>query len=386
MGTGTTTDTTTLYRHKAESLEAFAGGIAHDFNNLLMGVTGNLELALKDLPPDSPTRRRLDQAYAAAQRATDLTRQLLTYSGKGRFLKQPVNLNDLVADTNLPATVHRRLDPQLPDISADPEQLRQVIQHLYLNASEAGGAVTISTGIQRCDAAFLSQSRLPPPPPGAFLYLDVTDAGCGMDKATVQRAFDPFFSTKGTGRGLGLSTVLGTVRAHGGALLLRSEPGKGTAVRVLLPLTSQDPETSTQTLELVVTPPSATKADTVLIVDDEEVIRLLCTAMVEQLGYQPLCAVDGLDGVEKFRANATRIACVILDLTMPRMDGMTALIEMRRIKPDVKVILSSGYDAQEATQRFVGHGVAGFLQKPYRLEALQAMMERVAVAPVEPKQ
>ena len=372
-----------LIRPHAKSLEVFAAGIAHDFNNLLMGVTGNLELTLQELPADSPLRRRLEAALRSAERATDLTKQMLAYCGKGRYVIQPVNLTKLVTEMDLPATVMRRVDGKLPEIQSDPDQTRQIIRNLVMNASEAGAtSIVITTGVRRFEADVLRQSRLPAPPAGEFVFVEVADNGSGMSPDTLLHMFDPFFSTKGPSRGLGLSTVLGIVRAHGGAIVAKSQPGQGTAVRVLFPLVQLDPAASCRTVEFMIAPATEKPgADTVLVVDDEEVIRLLCADMVERLGYKSVTAVDGQEGVEIFRHDPRRIACVLLDLTMPRMDGMTALIEMRKIRPDVKVILSTGYDAQEATQRFVGHGLAGYLQKPYRQDALRAMVERVLAAP-----
>jgi len=237
-----------LEAQKLESLGVLAGGVAHDFNNLLMAMLGNLELAARDLSPVSPARPRLEAATAAARRAAEVTRQMLAYSGRGGFKLAGLDLNELVGENvhllrdllSAGATLELRLAPGVAPIEADSGQVRQVIVNLVTNAAEAlgdrPGVITLTTGSVRCDAACLAASRLDPkPPPGLFTWLEVADTGCGMDEETRKRIFEPFFSTKFTGRGLGLAAVIGIVRGHGGAILLDSAPGQGTTVRVLLP-------------------------------------------------------------------------------------------------------------------------------------------------------
>jgi len=383
-----------LHAQKLESLGVLAGGIAHDFNNLLMAILGNLELGLRDLSPVSPARPRIDAADQAARRAADLTRQMLAYSGRGKFLIGRVDLNELVEEnvhllrTSIPRTVtlNLHLDRALPVVEADAGQLQQVIMNLITNAAEAigdnPGVVALSTGVRDCDGSYLGRSRLDETPPaGCYAYFEVTDSGCGMDQETQQRMFDPFFTTKFTGRGLGLPAVFGIVRGHGGAIMLDSAAGKGTTIRVLFPaaeaaLGAVAPAAGAPAGVAAEAPPG-TGRGTILIVDDEEMVLQPCAAMVESMGFAVLTAVDGEQAVEVVRRHGAEIRAIILDLTMPKLDGVGALERILRIEPGAKVILSSGYDEAEATGRVAKEGLAGFIRKPYHLEQLQSTLERV---------
>ncbi len=382
-----------LHAQKLESLGVLAGGIAHDFNNLLMAMLGNLELALRELSPVSPVRSRLDAAGHAARRAADLTRQMLAYSGRGKFLVGRVDLNELVREnvhllrTSIPRTVtlNLHLDSVLPAVEADAGQIQQVTMNLITNAAEAiggePGVVALSTGVKDCDGSYLSRSCLDElAPAGRYAYLEVTDNGCGMDEDTRKRMFDPFFTTKFTGRGLGLPAVFGIVRGHGGAILLDSAPGKGTTIRVLFPAFAGAPgvaDPAERASDDVVEAAPGTGKGTILIADDEEMVLQACAAMVGSMGYAVLTAEDGEQAVEVVRRHGTGIRAIILDLTMPKLDGVAALERILRIEPDAKVILSSGYDEAEATRRVAKERLAGFIRKPYRLEQLQSTLERV---------
>ncbi len=372
---------------KLESLAVLAGGIAHDFNNLLMGVLGNAELALTRLPPESPVRDLVKRIERAAVRAADLAGQMLAYSGRGQFLVEELDLNELVRETAflLESSISRKvacrynLAPALPPVEADPTQIRQVLMNLVTNASEAigdrEGAVTISTGVVWADRDYLTSTYLDEDlPEGFYVYVEVSDTGCGMDPETQKRIFDPFFSTKFTGRGLGLAAVLGIVRGHRGAIKVYSEPGKGSTFKVLLPCANRPGAGRRQP------PPSAvggiewSGSGTVLVVDDEEAVRSLARTALEERGLRVLTAADGREAVDVFRRHAGEIDLVVLDMTMPGMGGEETFGELRRIRPDVRVILSSGYNEQEAVNRFAGKGLAGFLHKPYRPSEL---VERV---------
>ena len=383
-----------LHSQKLESLGVMAGGIAHDFNNLLMAILGNLDLARLDLSLGSRSRPFIDQALVAARRAADLTNQMLAYSGKGRFDLKPFDLSELVremahllkASISKTVTLNLQMNSDLPSIVADPSQIQQIIMNLIVNASEAigehPGVVAISTGSLDCDQAYLQMSRLKEKPaPGAYVFIEVSDTGCGMDEETKDRLFDPFFTTKFTGRGLGMAAVLGIVSGHKGAIMVESEPGKGATIRVMFPASDGEkpvkgkkPGVSAMEGEDVAMGPIS---GTVLVADDEDMVRDLCKSMIERLGYKVITASDGEEAVKIFRENAPEIVCVILDLTMPKLDGMGAFDELRHIKADVKVILSSGYDEQEATGRFIGKGLAGFIKKPYQLSILRAELGRV---------
>jgi len=382
-----------LQAQKLESLGLLAGGIAHDFNNLLVGILGNAGLALAELPPESPARRSVEEVEATARRAADLVRQMLAYSGKGRFIVRRLNLNTLVEEmTHLlqisigkSAVLKYNFATNLPSVEADATQLRQIIMNLVINASEAiddrSGVITVSTGMMRADRAYLTETYLSPDlPEGDYVYLEVSDTGGGMDQATRERIFDPFFTTKFTGRGLGLAAVLGIVRGHNGAIKVYSEPGRGTTFKVLFPCVDAPADS-----ESPAPPPGVewTAKGTVLIVDDEETVRTVTARAVERLGFKALLAADGREGVDLFRANAGQIVCVVLDMTMPHLNGEEAFREIRRIDPDARVILMSGYNEQHATNSFAGKGLAGFLQKPYQLAALrEALREAITRDPL----
>jgi two-component system cell cycle sensor histidine kinase/response regulator CckA len=371
---------------KLESLGVLAGGIAHDFNNLLMAILGHADLALMGLSPVSPARASLDEIVKASRRAAELCRQMLAYSGRGRFVVQTLDLAEVVREmshmlevsVSKKATLFYDFPPGLPGLEADAAQLRQVIMNLVLNASEAigerGGLVAIATGAMQCDRAYLTGTWLHEEiPEGLYVFLEVIDTGCGMDAATRTRIFDPFFTTKFTGRGLGLAAALGIVRGHKGAIKVNSEPGKGSTFRVLFPALRRSAEEAVPETA----PASGWRgAETILLVDDEESIRSMGAQMLQRLGFTVLMAADGREALEVFRAHEAAIALVLLDLTMPHMDGVEAFRELRRLREDVRVIISSGYSEQEVTQRFVGKGLAGFIQKPYRSDALAAVLRR----------
>ncbi|MFH1035440.1 MAG: PAS domain S-box protein [Pseudomonadota bacterium] len=373
------------HAQKLESLGVLAGGIAHDFNNLLVSMLGNAELALLDLPPESPVRGRLTDLREIAIRASELSAQMLAYSGKGRFLVESLNLNRLVDEMAhlLRVSIAKNVvlkysfHPDLPLVQADPSQLRQVIMNLIINASEAigerSGVVTLSTGVTQVDHRYLRDTFVNDElPEGFYVYVEVSDTGCGMDPQTRLRIFDPFYTTKFTGRGLGLSAVLGIVRGHRGAIKVYSEPGRGTSFKVLLPCSQE--QNGLETVEPFPESQASTTGGLVLVVDDEESVRTMTQMMLERSGYQAITAADGREGVELFKQRHGELAAVILDMTMPHMNGEEAFGEMRRLAPSVPVILASGYNQQDATNRFSGKGLAGFLQKPFRLKELREKM------------
>jgi PAS domain S-box-containing protein len=383
-----------LHTQKLESLGILAGGIAHDFNNLLMTIMGNLDLALMKLPPPSPVRENIEHALQAAQRSANLTGQMLAYSGKGMFIVKKMNLSELVEDIahllrttiTKSSTLRLNLQKKIPDIDADPGQIQQIIMNLITNASEAigesTGVITLSTYVRDCDEEYLSHSRLDKKPlPGRFVCLEVSDTGSGMDANTMQLLFDPFFTTKTMGRGLGMSAMLGIMRSHRGAIVVDSVLGLGSTITVLFPAVvksedingpakSEDAGVETEHL-------AAQHRGTVLLVDDEELVLVVCKEMLVNLGFSALTAENGLEAVEIIKKQAADIDCVILDLSMPKMDGLAAFREIIRIKPDAKVILSSGYNEQDASSRFPDKKLAGFIQKPYTLNNLRSALDRV---------
>jgi nitrogen-specific signal transduction histidine kinase len=377
---------------KMESLGVLAGGIAHDFNNLLMAVLGHAELALDEISPMSPARGNLTEIATAARRAADLCRQMLAYAGRASFALERVGLRELVEEMahllktaiSKKAILNLNLERGLPPIEADPSQIRQIVMNLIINASEAigdrSGVITVSVGATRCDDEYLRKTELRDDlAPGLYVHLEVTDTGSGMDAQTRSRIFEPFFSTKFTGRGLGLAAVLGIVRAHKGALKVYSEPGKGTTFKILFPALTEGQD-ATRPSE------SSPLADwrgkgTILLVDDEESLIALGGRMLEHLGFTVLTAADGLQAVELYRERGKEIDLVLMDLTMPHMDGAKAFGELRRLNPDVRVVLASGYSHEDVAARFAGKGLSGVLQKPYTLFKLRESLAGLMPGP-----
>lgn len=375
---------------KLESLGVLAGGIAHDFNNLLVGMLGNASLVMRELPPETRAFEFVSRIEEAARRAAELTRQMLAYSGKGTFVTEQIDISNhvmhlthlLEVSISKSAVLKFSLSEHLPAVECDVAQFTQVVMNLIINASDAigerSGVIHVSTGLTRVNKAYLADTLLDEDlPEGYYVYLEVSDTGSGMDDATKRKIFDPFFTTKFTGRGLGLAAVLGIIRGHRGAIKVYSEVGKGTSMKVLLP-TPHDPlaleykESSTDG--------GANREERegmsgcVLVVDDEETVRSVAQMMVEAIGMKAIAATDGKHGVEVFERRHAEIDIVLLDMTMPRMNGQEAFAAMRAIKPDVRVVLSSGYNEQDATDRFSGKGLAGFLQKPFDLAALEQVL------------
>ena len=314
-----------LHAQKLESLGVLAGGIAHDFNNIIMAIMGNADLALMRINKESPAVDNLRRIEQAAARAADLAKQMLAYSGKGKFVIEHIDLSRLVEEMlhmlevsiSKKALLRFNLTTPLPTVEADATQLRQIIMNLVINASEAigdrSGVIAITTGCLECSENDLQDAWLGDPiPEGLYVFLEVADTGCGMDSETLAKLFDPFFTTKFTGRGLGMAAVLGIVRGHKGAIKVYSEPGKGTTFKVLLPAVDRPAEMfngQDHTGEWK-------GSGTVLLVDDEETVRAIGSEMLREFGFQVVTAEDGRDAVEVFKSRSD-IDFVILDLTMP---------------------------------------------------------------------
>jgi two-component system cell cycle sensor histidine kinase/response regulator CckA len=376
------------HAQKLESLGVLAGGIAHDFNNLLMGIMGNADLALHVLSSEDPARMHLLEIDKTALRAAELAKQMLAYSGRGRFLIEHINLNALVEETGhlLEVSISKKailkfnLAEELPNFRGDPTQVGQVVMNLITNASEAigdsGGDIVLTTGTKTCDREYLDSvndvllaSLDEPLKGGQYVYMEVSDSGCGMVAGTTDMIFDPFFTTKFTGRGLGMSSVLGIICGHKGAIEVESEVGEGTTFRVLFPVNDAK-DTAPASKKIAIEPTIWKGTGTVLIVDDEESVRTVAKGMLGVLGFDTLEAPDGCRALEIFRENVETITCVLLDFKMPHMDGVETFREMRRISPTVKAILCSGFNETDSTER-LDEGIAGFLQKPYRMAALK---------------
>lgn len=357
---------------KLESLGVLAGGVAHDFNNLLTGIMGNISLAIDQLKTGADVSPHLANALHASERAAYLTRQMLAYAGKGQFVVEYVDLASALHEAirlvrgSIPDNVQMEYDfgSSICCIRADPTQLQQVAMNVILNAAEAAGerggivqvrlttrAVEPAEAPARCDVGQLT--------PGRYGVLEVHDTGPGIDPAIRSRIFDPFFTTKFAGRGLGLASTGGIVRLMNGAICVESEPGRGTAFRIFLPLT--------RTSDASAGPSSQ---PSILIVDDEEVVRQVASAMLRGRGYEVTLAENGRQAVNLFRQRDGGFTLVLLDLTMPVMGGPEAIREIKAIRPDVPVIVSTGLTEETAMRRFAGAEIAGFIQKPYTLNTL----------------
>jgi PAS domain S-box-containing protein len=373
---------------KLESIGLLAGGVAHDFNNLLTGILGNASLLLELVPADRRLRGLLENVVVASERAADLTRQLLAYSGKGRYFVEPVDLSELVRDigaliqSSIPKKVALELDlaDSLPLAEVDPTQIRQLVMNLVLNGAEAigedrTGAVRVSTFFQPVDEVYLAsvEFQLNGIAPGDYVAVRVTDDGCGMDDAVRQRIFDPFFTTKFTGRGLGLAAALGIVRGHHGAIRIQSAPGRGSTFEILIPARAgarkRKARAGAVTGEL-------RGKGTVLVIDDEDTVRNAAKMALERYGYIALAARDGREGVRVFRKHQGKINAVLLDMMMPVMGGEEALRELSALWPSTPIVGSSGYSEALAKRRFGDKGLAAFLQKPYTPQALAECIKR----------
>jgi PAS domain S-box-containing protein len=371
---------------KLESLGVLAGGIAHDFNNLLAAILGNVSLANMQLAADAPVRPYLQSVEVVAQRAAELCKQMLAYAGRGRFVVQLINVNTIINEmanllrVSIGKGVNLRFDlaPALPLVSADATQIRQVVMNLILNASEAvgdrTGAICLSTGLTRMTRAQLAQTVLAPDlPDGDYAFLEVTDTGCGMDAETLARIFDPFFSTKFTGRGLGLAAVLGIVRGHRGAINVESTPGRGSTFRVCLPCGPVGPP------ELPAQAPARPRLQgTILLVDDDETLRTVEARLLEANGLRVLLAGNGREGIEVLKAHAADVRVVLLDMGMPGLSTEETYRAMEDVRPGLPMVLLSGYDQQERASQRGDRARTRFLQKPCPpqalLDALTALM------------
>jgi signal transduction histidine kinase len=373
------------HTQRLESVGLLAGGIAHDFNNLLTGVLGNTTLVLESTSESSPHRAPLERVVKAAEQAAHLTRQLLAYAGKGQFVIEPLNLDEVIRNilpllrVSTPRHVDLRLSlhDRLPLIRADRGQMQQLIMNLVINAGEAipgdsHGYVIVTTRVEAVSADDLAQANIRDSAgPGAYVRLEVRDNGAGMDRETQARIFDPFFSTKFTGRGLGLSAVMGIVRGHDGALHVASALGAGSTFTVHLPLAAN---------QQAVAPARSEGKPRALVIDDERTVRQTCRAMLERCGFDVLLAENGKEGIDSFTAFADQIALVLLDLAMPVMDGERTLDKIRQISPDLPIVLMTGGSELLAMERFAESGATEFLTKPFQHGQLQRAIERATRA------
>jgi PAS domain S-box-containing protein len=372
---------------KMESLAVLAGGVAHDFNNIMMGVIGSAQLSLMRLSSDSDVRPLIEQVESSAWRAANLAQQMLAYAGRGRFVNENVDLSAVVRDMRglLASSVSKKtrivydLTDPLPALEGDPVQVEQIAMNLVLNASEAleerDGTVTVTTAVRGMGRSELASRFLPGDrEPGAYVILEVRDTGIGMDEQTRARVFDPFYSTKFTGRGLGLAAVLGIVRGHGGAIAVESTPGKGTTFTVALPADSSATTAEPQPESPSHAARASADSALVLIADDDEMVRRNARTALELAGYTTLVAEDGHKALELFQRNADEVDLLLLDMMMPGLGGDEVYAAVRNTRPDVPVILCSGYDEGivDSSELVSGRDGISFLHKPYALREMVA--------------
>jgi PAS domain S-box-containing protein len=376
---------------KAESLGRMAGAIAHHFNNQLQVVMGNLEMAIDDLPRGSITLKRLIEALKAARKAAEVSGLMLIYLGQKSGTHVPLDLSeacrqslillraavpkDMILKASFPSTG--------PIIRANAGQIQQVLTNLVTNAWEATGEShgAIGLTVKSISQTNISASNRFPidwqPQESVYACLEVADAGCGIVYKDIEKLFDPFFTNKFTGRGMGLSVVLGIVRAHNGGITVESVSGRGSAFRVFFPVSAEavphQPDKAAQI-------PEMKGSGTVLLVEDEEMVREIGATMLTHLGFRVIEAKDGVEAVEVFRQHQGQIRCVLSDLTMPRMDGWETLTALRRLSPDIPVILSSGYDEAQVMAEKHPELPDAFLGKPYKIKGLQETINRVLAA------
>ena len=372
-----------LAAQKLESLGVLAGGIAHDFNNILTVVLGNASLVRAQLGPGHACHPKLEQIENAGRRAADLCLQMLAYAGKGQVAADRVNLSELVRGTAslLEVTISKKtklelqLSGGLPPVLADVTQLRQIAMNLVINAADAigekPGRITVTTYVRAADAAVLHGALGHPDlPAGTYVGLEVADNGSGMTPETLARIFEPFFTTKFSGRGLGLSAVLGIVQSHCGALYVESQPGVGSTFRLLLPATQGDAVVSVAPFSLAAA--AIRLRGTVLMVDDEAAIRSITTAVLEAHGARVLAATNGEEALALVRSQGDDISLILLDMTMPGLSGEETLCRLRELNARVPVVIMSGYSESETMKRSANLGVSGFIQKPFEIEPLLA--------------
>jgi hemerythrin-like metal-binding protein len=378
-----------LEGQKLEALGILAGGLAHDFNNLLGAMAGTVELAKLETGRVGPVQRHLEALEALVNRSSTLVQQILAYSGKGKVQILALDLNRQVqemarlmrASLSRKAALRVETDAQLLVMRGDVPQIQQVIMNLVMNASEAveveSGVITVRTGAEVLDAASIEQTfKGQGLAPGSYIYLEVIDNGPGMPPAVQARIFDPFFTTKFTGRGLGLSAIHGIVRSHGGGIRVSSEPWKGTSFKLVFPAITEAPAALPEAHPFTESLDGYQGSGTILVVDDEDPLRTVAVKALQLVGFETLEARDGLEALQVFEGNQVRIRLVLMDLTMPRMDGEEAYRALRRSGVLVPVILSSGFSEHDVLHHFRGRGIAGFLQKPYRLQVLLAMVRK----------
>lgn len=370
---------------KLESLEVLAGGIAHDFNNLLTGMLGYASLAQMELPADSPVKEMIHEIEKAAQRAADLSRQMLAYSGKGKFIIETIRLDELVVEmagllktiVSTKAQLHMVTEPVV--IEGDATQIRQVVMNLITNAADAihgEGYIALRTGKRHYSTSDLANMMIQGPlPAGEYAFLEVQDNGTGMTDEVKSRIFDPFFTTKFTGRGLGLASVLGIVRGHRGTIAVESRAGSGTLFRVLLPISSTKAQAA---VTAIVSQTTDLQQGTILVIEDDPNVLNFVEFVLEKAGYDVVSTTESSQAGPLFEKHSSKIRAAVIDLTMPGMNGIELAQQLRSICASLPILIISGYTQEEVAPRFSGMSISGFLQKPFRAHDLLNSLQRLA--------
>ncbi|MGB5984650.1 MAG: ATP-binding protein, partial [Desulfobacterales bacterium] len=369
------------FGQRMEAIGTLAGGIAHNFNNLLMGIQGNSTLMMLDSDPEHPNYKRILNIEKHIQSGSRLTRQLIGYAREGKYQVQAIDLNHVIREiaeafilSQKRAQINFHLDPLLPGMLADRGQLEQVLMNLLVNAVDAmpdGGQITIDTHRIHHDELTGKPYQ---PAPGQYICLSVSDTGSGMDEATRKRVFEPFFTTKGLdrGSGLGLASCYGIIKAHGGYIDVESQPGQGSCFTIYFPGTDQPVDAECQENDQCFI-----GTETILVVDDEAMILEVTREMLEQLGYRVLSAESGGQAIRIYQEQGAAIDMVILDMIMPEMGGDQAFEALRRLDPEIKVLLASGYSMEGKAAALLDQGCLGYIQKPFSLPDLSLKLREI---------
>ena len=370
---------------KLESLGVLAGGIAHDFNNILAIIVGYCGLIKMDY---ETAEAKIPEIEKAAERAAGLCRQMLAYAGQSNFIQARVNVTELVEEMvrMLKSTIaqnvaiNTNISSEKLSMTGDASQIRQIVMNLVINASEAIGEVqgTVHVSLSRTEIKKMPMEKDlfgKTIPAGGYLCLEVTDNGCGMDDECMRRIFEPFYTTKFTGRGLGMSAVLGIVSAHRGAIQLTSQPGQGTSFKIYLPVLSRD--SAAEAASQQASPEQWQGSGTILLVEDEVQVKLIAGSLLQKLGFTVIEASDGKEALELYHTMAADITLVVTDMGMPVMDGYELFRELKKLDPKLPIIISSGFGDIDVTSRISGGDIAGLISKPYSFDKLRDVLKSV---------
>ena len=370
-----------FHAQNMEAVATLAGGIAHAFNNILMGIQGYTALMISETKADHPAYSRLKRIEKQVKSGSDLTSQLLAFSSGGRYEVKPCSMNDLIektssafGQTRKDIKIHKALETDVWAVEIDQAQIEQVLINLYVNAQQAmprGGDVTLKTRNVTLDEAYVRNYKVKP---GNYVMLTVTDTGVGIDDRAKERIFEPFFTTRemGHGRGLGLASAYGIIRGHQGIINIYSEEGQGTTFNIFLPATEK-----TAVKETVPPKGLLVGSETILFVDDEDVIIDVNREILESLGYKVVAAKSGQEALEVYRKLQGKISLIILDMIMPGMDGEATYDSLKKVNPEIRVILSSGYSKNEQAKAILEKGCQAFIQKPFSISDLSMTIRQV---------